>query len=42
MIIISYLDFVLASTFVTCTNESFNDLSVEISAADTVDLRVLH
>jgi hypothetical protein len=40
MIIIFDWDFVLSSTFITCTNGSFDDLSEEISAADTVDLRV--
>jgi hypothetical protein len=34
------LNIVLSSTCITCTNESFDDLSVEISAGDTVDLRV--
>ena len=40
MIINFDLDCVLFSTFITCMNESFDDLSVEISAGDTVDLRV--
>jgi len=40
MVINFDLDFVLSSTFITCTNESFDDLSVEISPGDTVDLSV--